>query len=211
MSIINLNRRVTSDWDARCENLKSPDSLVLVKPKVSDPIQNPASMEVEVGDNYILPDDNKTYKIDDNGLKVKPGCSVVVYSRQKFALPYNVFGVVTGKGNYIFQGCFVSTGKIDPGFNGFLKIGFYNGGRRNIVLKPGTAFASVFFISTEFTMAHKLEDYQSEPPADCKPIGFWRRFGLFVSAHWKGALGWLIAVPASIYYVIQLVKIITGS
>ncbi len=207
MALISLNSRITDSWEERCKHLKSPESLIYVKDRAQEDIVNPASMEIAVGDVYILPGDNKQYRIADEGLTIKPKKSVVIYSQQKIALPYNAFGIVTGKGNYIFQGCFISTGKIDPGFDGYLKIGFYNGGNKKVTLMRGKGFASVYFINTDFTMEHALEDYQTAPPANIKQIGRLRTFWTYVTEHWISFLAWgIVALPAAIYYVLQIIS-----
>lgn len=144
MSVIDLKKRVTSDWREMHQHLQSTDSFIYVSPRKKAKI-GPVSMDVEVGDTYILPGSNEVFKIPSEGVKIKPGNSIVVYTHQNFKLPYNVFGIVTGKGQYIFKGCFLSTGKIDPGFEGCLKIGFFNGGCSRIILKPNEVFATVFF------------------------------------------------------------------
>lgn len=135
MSVIDLKRRSTSDWEEMHKHLQSTDSTVFIAPLIYRKV-GPVSMDIEVGDAYIIPGSNETFEIPKDGVQVKPRQSIVVYTRQRFKLSYNVFGVVTGKGKYIFKGCFLSTGKIDPGFEGCLKIGFFNGGCSSIKLKP---------------------------------------------------------------------------
>lgn len=207
MSLVNLNKRVTDNWDARCENLESPNSYIYVKDKSTERVLNPASMEICVGEVYILPGTSQQYKIPEKGLSINPKQTVVIYSEQKIALPYNIFGLVTGKGNYIFQGCFISTGKIDPGFDGYLKIGFYNGSNKKILLKRGNAFASVFFINTEFTMSHALEDYQNAPPADLPKISSWRICWNYISANWLSFVAWaIVAIPSALLAIKELLK-----
>lgn len=209
MAIINLDKRVTDDWSVRCNNLESPDSFIYIKDRANEKVVNPASMEIEVGDVYILPGNSQQYKIPEDGLSIDPKQSVVIYSRQKISLPYNAFGLVTGKGNYIFQGCFISSGKIDPGFDGFLKIGFYNGSNKRILLQKGAGFASVFFMGTDFTMSSGLEDYQTAPPADTKQISKWRVCWNFVCAHWIQFLAWaFIAIPTAILYTMQFIELL---
>lgn len=149
MALINLNKRVTDKWEVRCDNLESPDSFIYIKDRANEKVANPASMEIEVGDVYILPRNGQQYKIPEEGLSIDPKQSVVIYSRQKISLPYNAFGLITGKGNYIFQGCFISSGKIDPGFDGFLKIGFYNGSNKKILLKKGIGFEGTEKVSLQ--------------------------------------------------------------
>ena len=124
MSVIDLKKRVTQKWEEMHDELKSESSLVYIDQELDD--NNRTSMDLEVGSAYILPGSNQTYKIPEKGIEIKPRKAVVIYTKQRLKLPYNVFGVVTGKGSYIFRGCFLSTGKIDPAFDGYLKIGFLN-------------------------------------------------------------------------------------
>lgn len=97
MSVIDLAKRSTSDWNETYKHLQSTDSVVFFTPYNKDKV-GPVSMDIEVGDAYILPGSNESFKIPREGIKVKPKESIVVYTKQRFKLPYNVFGVVTGKG-----------------------------------------------------------------------------------------------------------------
>lgn len=95
-----------------CEASKmSAESLIYTDSNIDIAEGNPMSIDLKVGDICLLPGDSRTYRIDEHGIKVKPRQSVVIYSREKFVLPLNVFGLVTGKGTYIFQGCIVASGK----------------------------------------------------------------------------------------------------
>lgn len=208
MSVIDLKKRITSDWEQMHLHLQSTDSFVYVSPKNDDKISS-VSMDVEVGDAYILPGSNEIFKIPKDGIKIKPEHSIIVYTNQKFKLPYNVFGIVTGKGQYIFKGCFLSTGKIDPGFEGRLKIGLFNGGCSDIRLKPNEVFATVFFMNTDITISAPLKNYQNNLGYDIKRIRWYARLWIYVKEHWRSILIWLFTVlPASIYYVAQIYKCI---
>lgn len=206
MSVIDLKKRVTSDWREMHQHLQSTDSFIYVSPRKKAKI-GPVSMDVEVGDTYILPGSNEVFKIPSEGVKIKPGNSIVVYTHQNFKLRYNVFGIVTGKGQYIFKGCFLSTGKIDPGFEGCLKIGFFNGGCSRIILKPNEVFATVFFMNTDATLSSPLKNYQNSLEYDIKSIKWQERMRLYVKEHGSSLLMWFIAaVPMALYYVIQIIK-----
>ena len=129
MAIVDLKSRLSSKRD-KCEASKmSAESLIYIDTNVDIAESNPMSIDLKVGEICLLPGDSRTYRIDEYGIKVKPRQSVVIYSKEKFVLPLNVFGLVTGKGTYIFQGCMVASGKIDPGYRGNLKVCFFNGGR----------------------------------------------------------------------------------
>lgn len=72
MALINLNKRVTDKWEVRCDNLESPDSFIYIKDRANEKVANPASMEIEVGDVYILPRNGQQYKIPEEGLSIDP-------------------------------------------------------------------------------------------------------------------------------------------
>lgn len=180
MAIVDLKSRLSTDRD-KCEaSKKSSESLIYTDADVTSLEGNPMSMDLRVGDICILPGDSRTYRIGEHGIKVKPNQSVIIYSKEKFVLPLNVFGVVTGKGTYIFQGCMVSSGKIDPGFKGNLKVCFYNGGRSSIVLNPGDVFCTVFFMDGDCTLLSPLEDYQESPSPKLSTVSRLRKLWLNV-------------------------------
>lgn len=208
MSVINIKKRSTSDWEKMHKHLQSPDSIVYIDPQ-DDGKVGPVSMDITVGDAYIVPGSNESFFIPHDGIKVKPKQSIIVYTRQRFKLPYNVFGIVTGKGKYIFKGCFLSTGKIDPGFDGCLKIGFFNGGCSSINLKPNESFATVFFLNTDTTISAPLKFYQNSLDHDVKCIRFYKKMWLYIKNHWLGFLAWaIVAIPTFLLYLSQFIKII---
>ena len=87
MALINLNKRVTDKWEVRCDNLESPDSFIYIKDRANEKVANPASMEIEVGDVYILPRNGQQYKNTRGRIVYRSKQSVVIYSRQKISLP----------------------------------------------------------------------------------------------------------------------------
>lgn len=208
MSVIDLKKRNTSNWEEMHKHLQSTESIVFIEPQNEGKI-GPVSMDIEVGDAYIIPGSNESFRIPQGGIKVKSKQSIIIYTSQRFKLPYNVFGVVTGKGKYIFKGCFLSTGKIDPGFEGCLKIGFFNGGCSSINLKPNESFATVYFLNTDTTISAPLKNYQSCLEHDVKHISWNKRMWLYIKDHWLGFVAWaIIAVPTFLLYSSQFIVII---
>ena len=208
MSIIDFNKRHTLDWDEMHKHMSSPDSLVFIATD-ENIITCPTSIDLKVGEAYIIPGSNHTFAIPKKGLEVKPHHSVVVYTSERLKLPYNVFGVVTGKGSFIFRGCFLSTGKIDPAFDGKLKIGFYNGGNRKIILHTGDSFATAYFLNTDSTLTAPLSQYQTELSPDLPLIKWYNKYWMYVKEHWISFLAWLIlTAPAAFYYSLESCKII---
>lgn len=150
MSIINLSSRITSDMNDYEDNKKSAKSLIYVNEEVSHDICSEETLILTVGDSYMK--NSQLIKIPDKGLVVKPSESVLIRTKQKIATPLNVVGIVYGMGSNIFNGGFISTGKIDQGFYDYLKIGYYNGSKHNVIFSEGDVLACAIFHSTENTM-----------------------------------------------------------
>src|SRR4051794_28508171 len=116
MSVIDLSRRITESREDFERYKRSFESLIFV----SCPVQldeSHVSFDLSVGDNWYDHRSKRLFSIDDNGLHVPPKSSVVIITQQRVALPTNVFGLVMGKGKYIYREAIVSPGKIDPGFD----------------------------------------------------------------------------------------------
>lgn len=209
MSILDLNKRQTNDWEEMHKHLSSPDSMVYID---NVRIDATTSIDLNVGEAYIIPGSNHTYSIPEtDGLKVKPHRSVVIYTKQRIKLPYNVFGVVTGKGLFIFKGCFLSTGKIDPAFDGYLKIGFYNGGNSSVRLRRGDAFATAYFLNSDGTLTAPLKQYQTELSPDLPKIKVHQRVWLYIKENWIRFLAWaFIAIPTALLYISQFIDLLKG-
>jgi deoxycytidine triphosphate deaminase len=159
MSVVDLKTRLTSDYDKYQNNIRSSDSYVLIDNNGSsvDSLMSdgPTSIELTVGNRCFLHRKDKFFTIATDGIALKPGQSMLIETAQKIATPLNVFGIITGKGRHIFSGIFLSTGKIDPGFDDRLKIGIYNGGPKAITLKPGDALCTCIFLQTESSLFNK--------------------------------------------------------
>ena len=210
MSVINLQKRNTTDWAEMHNHLQSPDSKVFIDDHIESVTST--SMDLNVGDAYIVPGSNRTFAIpEDTGLEIKPKQSVVIITQQKIKLPYNIFGVVTGKGAYIFKGCFLSTGKIDPAFEGKLKIGFYNGGNTSITLKTGDHFATAFFLNTDATLTSPMREYRTQLENDLPKLKWWTRLWLYLKEHWKAIAAWaIVAIPTFLANSAQFLETIKG-
>lgn len=203
MAIIDLNVRLTHDWSVFNKYKSSSDSNIYINDIGVPETISPASLDLVVGDKCWDPKNNDERFIAKSGLLIKPQESVVVYTKQKFGIPYNVFGVVTGKGNMIFQGGYVSAGKINPGFNGFLKIGYYNGSKAPILLYRDSVFASVYFISMESEINYPLENYQQGPEPKRFRLDKKRELFLWFKANWSKSLPIILSIIAIIVSILK--------
>ncbi len=147
MAIVNL-KRITDKENDYYRNLKSSDSLIFVKGKYQTDNSGPDCLKLTVGQCWY---ENATYLTIDpkRGIKIKPHASVVLETSEEIAVPLNVYGLLFGAGSNIYRGAFISSGKIDPGFSGKLRIGYHNGSDRAVILKPGDKLAYCLFIDAE--------------------------------------------------------------
>jgi deoxycytidine triphosphate deaminase len=184
MAIIDLSTRITTDWTLYNKYKASSDSYIYISEEVNKDAICSTSMDLHVGDKCFNPDKNEEFFIPDSGLFIKPKETVIISTRSKIALPFNIFGVVTGKGNYIYQGGFISTGKINPGFCDCLLIGFFNGSSETILLKKENAFASVYFITTETELSQPYEYYRNRPSPKKEKLSLKRKFFFWFKNNW---------------------------
>lgn len=189
MSIVDLEARLTSEFQHFQKNDKSSDSLIFLKGTIKLE-EGAASLELTVGDKVFNCREYQYRNIPSEGFVIKPGASVVIDTEQVIGLPANVFGLVTGKGKYIFQGILISSGKIDPGFYDQLRIGLYNGGSEQITLKRGDPFCSVCFFQLESNQEAVSRKLPMTPMRYPIPLSIRRRIILFFNREW----GWLLTI-----------------
>lgn len=153
MAIVHLDKRVTDNTDEYSKYSRSSDSLIFVKGNWKTDESGPDCLSLTVGQCWY---DNARYiEIDgQRGIKIKPHASVVLETAEEIALPLNMYGLLFGAGSNIYRGAFISSGKIDPGFSGKLRIGYHNGSDKTTILKRGDKLAYCIFIGTECGLEH---------------------------------------------------------
>lgn len=198
MSVVDLGIRVTQEWDKYNEYVKSNDSLIYIAGEVILKDVGPASLNVTVGEKWHDLTKGKVYKIPESGIKVKPGENILVETAQRIALPNNVFGVLYGTGKNIFRGGFISSGKINPGFNGCLKVGYYNGNKRTICFKPGDLLACCTFFNMETTTSSALEYYLDTPEPELLEPNSWVKMWTWIKKNWYAIISVCLSTIAII-------------
>ena len=156
MAVVDLNNRLTNDWDLYCAYSKSSSSFIFTEniEELDKEDLGSTTINLIAGNKFWDPESKKERSISSNGLVLKPGKSIVLVVKNKMGLPLNVFGSIYGRGTNIFNGFFVSSGKIDPGFQGYLKIGIYNGNTKKLMIKAGDIIASCSFFNMDYTLAN---------------------------------------------------------
>lgn len=201
MSIVDLNKRITKEWSSYNRSLKSCKSQIYINGDVILENVGPASMNLTVGERWYDCSKKKFYKISDRGIKLKPGKSIIIETKQELAVPYNVFGVIFGIGKNIFKGGFVSTGKINPGFHGVLKIGYYNGSDSVIVFQPGDLLACCSFFDIETTLETPLEKYLTDPEPEFAPNTWFHKTKLWFFDNWYSIISIIVSFLAIIFAI----------
>lgn len=181
MPIVCLSKRVTGN-DVEFNNaMNSADSLLYLQgfDSTSSDVFDASGTDcliLRVGDKWF--DRSRYVQISNAGIKVKPHSSVVVETLEKIALPLNMYGLLFGAGKNIYSGGFISSGKIDPGFSGNLRIGFHNGSSHPVTLKPGDKIAYSLFLDMESEVHTRPLFTVSSSPAAVK-LTRWERFKLW--------------------------------
>lgn len=163
MAIVHLNKRVTDNVDEYNNFMRSSDSLIFLKGNWTTDESGPDCLSLTVGQCWY--DNTRYIEIDPkNGIKIKPHASIVLETAEDIALPLNMYGLLFGAGSNIYKGAFISSGKIDPGFSGKLRIGYHNGSDKTTILKRGDKLAYCIFIGTECGLEHTpLTNALSQP------------------------------------------------
>ena len=196
MSIIDLTKRTTNDWNEYIQCISAQDSKIFVNDKVLLDNECPASLLLTIGDSYLLK--GIPTIIPSSGIKIPPNKTVVFETKQQIALPYNVFGLVSGVGINIFNSGFVSSGKIDSGYKGKLKIAYFNGNDKSIIFKKDDLVACCAFWNTDYSIKYQLQDYNSDVRPDLEHVNVASAVLSWFKKNWYSVLASAISIIALI-------------
>lgn len=196
MSIIDLSRRIVFDWDEYNKNAKSYESNIFIKPQSEVSIQSNTSVNITIGDVWYNNTKHSDVKMTDKGIKVKAQRYVVFQTQQYFGIPYNVYGIVVGKGINIFNGGVISTGKIVPGYKGKLRIGYYNASNSTIILHKGDVLGSCIFFDTEATNTNEYMGDELENIPALENLTKKEKICEWLGNNWPNIISWAFSSVA---------------
>lgn len=205
MSVIDLKTRLTNDQGIYHANVKSAKSYIYISgSNIENKLDDSLSVDLTVGKKWYKSCDNRGYDLEQ--LKVKPGEAVIIETDEEIGVPYNTFGIIFGIGRNIFNGGYISLGKIKPGFFGKLKIGYHNTSKQTTVFKPGDKLISCTFFATEKTIDYPEKSKTIEPFT--KKISGDRKFAvkLWIGNNWYKLLTLIFAFSAIVISVFSLFK-----
>ena len=203
MPVIDLVRRVTTNVEEYNLNKRSNESLILVRDKRSMQIQSDTTLNLTIGEIWYNSSRHADTKIGDKGIRLKSQKYIVFTTEQYLAIPYNVYGIVVGKGDNIFNGGVISTGKIVPGYKGELRIGYYNAGSETIILRRGDLLGSCIFFDTETTLIEENIDVTYDKVPVLEYVSKRKRFLEFARDNWDKILSLLFSLIAVIVALIS--------
>ncbi len=206
MSVVDLSKRITDNWDDYCSSLKSSESLIFITNAVDSKKDGPCSMNLTVGKQWYDTRKKKYFQIPDKGLKIRPGKSKMIETKQTICLPYNVYGELTGTGQVILQGGFISCGKINPSHEGPLRIGFYNGSDSTIIFEKDDLLACCTFFDMDTTLINKLQKPYTDPEPELVKYPFPMKILVWLSRNWYSVLTLLVALASAVLSLISLLK-----
>jgi dUTPase len=198
MGLCDLSERITDNPSEYKKYSKSSNSPLFINDKNLFEVKKPFTLKLTVA-NYC-DDDDKIYAVPEEGIKIKPKESKLIVTRPCLAVPLNMYGVIYGLGTNIFRYGFVSSGKINPGFNGNLMICYYNGSKKNIVLKQDYPLACCSFFDCETTVKND-EDLNHEISHVIKSNGF-LKIKSWIKINWSIALPILISIVSLVVSII---------
>ncbi len=150
MSLIAIKDRTTEYAKKFGELERSDASVVYIKS--AENIEE-FSIELSIGDGWaekMSGGDARMYEIENGKVNIPAKNSIVIQTIESFIVPSNMYGLIMPKGSLLLQkGVLMGSTKIDPLFNGKLKILLYNTTNKKISLKQGEFIASAIFLRTE--------------------------------------------------------------
>ncbi|MDF5734952.1 MULTISPECIES: dCTP deaminase domain-containing protein [unclassified Nostoc] len=109
-----------------------------------------ATYDLKVGDEYRDHRDfGKTDLLDNGKISLQPGSTVIIETAEEVKFPKSRFGHVVPKVSLLQYGLSNTSSKIDPGYQGKLSITVFNLGKRNIELKKGQVFCTLYVIDVQ--------------------------------------------------------------
>jgi|APLak6261664640_1056046.scaffolds.fasta_scaffold15230_1 deoxycytidine triphosphate deaminase len=155
MSLINIKNRVTSDEKIFDSNSFSDQSFLFLKDSNNHVIES-FSLELTLGNGWADRYSDKERSLieidDENGIEIAKKGSVVVEVGEDINMPHNLYGIIVPTGSlFLSKGILIAPSKIEPSFNGKMKLRLFNTSNDKFILKKKDKLASAIFFSTDVT------------------------------------------------------------
>ncbi len=152
MGILSIKGKHTNCNETFEINKKSDASLIYSDASMVEEF----SIELSVGDQWakdLTKEKATMYAIEDDEISIKPQSSIVLEVQENIQVPFNMYGLILQTGSvFLEQGILIGAGKIEPSFNGKLRMLIYNTSKTKRTLKKGQKIASAIFMRTDKTI-----------------------------------------------------------
>ena len=179
MSIIDIQNRITNKDHEFSEYCYSDRSLIYTDAKKED--LDKFSFELKVGAGWALKySENETQliTIPEEGIKIPGHGSVVIEAKELIKLPHNLYGIIVPTGSlFLSKGILIAPAKIEPSFQGKLKLRLFNTTSQSYMLKRESKLASAIFFPTAATVHNqpilRFSDIATIKDSRLKSVGRW--------------------------------------
>lgn len=162
MGILSLSNKHTSCNEIFEQNKKSDASMIYSDASKVEEF----SIELSVGDQWaedISKEKAIMYAIENEEISIKPQTSIVLEIKEDLHVPFNMYGLVLQTGSvFLEQGILIGSGKIEPSFNGKLRLLIFNTSKTKRVLKKGQKIASAIFMRTDKTIKAPIYNHSRD-------------------------------------------------
>lgn len=219
MSVVKIKGCTTASPETYQKYISSDKSLIFLN--AAEDRTEDFSIELSLGEGW-----NDNYSDADVGLRrineevvLGRRGSIVVEVAEEISVPYNKYGLVLPTGSlFLTHGVLSPTAKVEPAFNGTLKIRLFNTTNNKVVLKKGCKLGSVIFFDTDSTIPQVKKTRRSD--ISVVPSSKWSSLNSWFAANKVVWIGWVITTLSAwllsfvtyiVYYGPSLSKNTSGS
>lgn len=146
----------------------------------------PTSYDLHIGERYVSLTGKPTLKdvVPGRTLRIEPGESVTLVSREYIGLPQNIAGMVFSKVSWLERGLSQISTYIHPGFYGHLMETLMNVSSKTVELDYGSAFCQLIFLEVSDAKADEryVGERRGQTAEDLKRIPWGRNPHFLVHA-----------------------------
>lgn len=152
MGIISVKGKHTDNIEEYERNKRSDASFIFSDAATIEEF----SIELSAGNQWaedISKEKAVMYEVEGDELSIKPQTSIVLEVKENIHVPFNMYGMILQTGSiFLEQGILIGAGKIEPSFDGKLKLLIYNTSKTRRTIKKGQKIASAIFMRTDKTL-----------------------------------------------------------
>jgi dUTPase len=206
MAVIRIGARFTSDERAFTDNAFSDKSLLLLLQNGLPP--EDFSVELTVGESWSEnygATNNHMYAISAEGVEIPRNGSIVIEVAEDIRVAHNMYGIVVPTGSlFLDRGVIIAAAKVEPSFQGRLKLRLVNTTGKAVRLAKARKVASIIFFATEITAFQK--PVEKKAIRDEKPPGPVRTVGRWLATNHIPFIGWVMTLLGSAVMAALLVR-----